>query len=87
MVALSMKEDTMLYTKFKTASILSAIIAILAIVASAGGLFIDHLYRDGLWAMTAFRATNLVTLVIAAPLLIAAVLLAEYKSEEGEMLL
>jgi hypothetical protein len=32
--------------KFKPAYILSVIIAILMIVASAGGLFIDGLYRD-----------------------------------------
>lgn len=71
-----MKEYPTLHTTFKTASLLSAIIAILAIVASVGGLFSDHLYRDNAWATTAFRGDDLVTLVIAVPLLVGALILA-----------
>jgi hypothetical protein len=57
------------------AYILSAIIAILTVVASAGGLFIDHLYRDNAFATSAWRGTDLATLVIAVPILIAALIL------------
>jgi hypothetical protein len=62
----------MFHTKPTTAYILSAIIAFLTIVVSAGGLFIDNLYRDNVYATSAWRGTDLVTLVVAVPLLITA---------------
>jgi hypothetical protein len=62
----------MFHTKPTTAYILSAIIAFLTIVVSAGGLFIDNLHRDNVYATSAWRGTDLVTLVVAVPLLITA---------------
>ncbi len=60
----------MFRTKPTTAYILSAIITLLTIVACAGGLFSDGLYRDNAFATSAWRGTDLATLVIAVPLLI-----------------
>jgi hypothetical protein len=56
--------------KFKPAYILSVIIAILMIVASAGGLFIDGLYRDNTFVKSSWHGNDLVTLAIAVPLLV-----------------
>jgi hypothetical protein len=49
------------YTKPTTEYILSGIIAVLTIVAAAGGLFIDDLYRGNAFATSAWRGTDLVT--------------------------
>lgn len=54
---------------------LSVVLTILIVVASAGGLLIDGLYRDNLWASAQFRGSDLVRLVIAVPLLIGSILL------------
>jgi hypothetical protein len=48
---------------------LSAVVAFLMVVASAAGLFIDGLYRDGPWAREALRGGDLTTLLLAAPIL------------------
>ena len=58
----------MFHTRPTTAYVLSAIIAVLTVVAAAGGLFIDDLYRDNAFASSAWRGTDLVTLVVAVPL-------------------
>jgi hypothetical protein len=63
------------HTRPTTAYVLSAIIAVLTVVAAAGGLFIDDLYRDNAFATTAWRGTDLVTLAVAVPLLVAALIL------------
>ena len=55
-----------------TAYALSTIIAILTIVACVGGLFIDDQYRDNAFAASAWRGTDLATLVIAVPMSIGA---------------
>jgi hypothetical protein len=41
-------------------------------VACAGGLFLDGLYRDNAFATAAWRGTDLATLAVAVPILIAA---------------
>jgi hypothetical protein len=48
---------------------LSAVVAALMVVASAAGLFVDGLYRDGPWAREALRGGDLTTLLLAAPIL------------------
>jgi len=53
---------------------LSGAIAVLMMVASAAGLLIDGLYRDGPWAREALRGGDLTTIVLAAPVLIASTL-------------
>jgi hypothetical protein len=75
----------MFRTKPTTAYILSAIIAVLTIVASAGGLLIDDLYRDNAYATSAWQGTDLATLVVAVPLLIAALILAQRGSRRAQL--
>jgi hypothetical protein len=75
----------MFRTKPKTAYVLSAIIAILTLVAAAGGLFIHGLYRDNAFAASAWRGTDLVTLAVAVPLLIAALILARRGSFRAQL--
>lgn len=60
----------MLQTKFRTAYILSFIIVILATIASAGGLFIETLYRDNTLIKSAWHGNDAATLVIAIPMMI-----------------
>jgi hypothetical protein len=55
--------------KYRTAFILSILILILMIIASAGGLFIEDLYRDNLWTSSQLRGSDLVRMVAAVPLL------------------
>jgi hypothetical protein len=59
-------------TNLKTAYILSIIIVVLATVASAGGLLLDGLYRDNLFGTAAWKGNDVVTLFVAVPLLVAA---------------
>jgi hypothetical protein len=56
---------------------LSGAIAVLMVIASAAGLFVEGLYRDGPWAREAFRGGDLTTIAVAAPVLIASMLLAK----------
>lgn len=60
----------MFRSKPTAAYILSAIIILLAILSSAGGLFIDGLYRDNAFATAAWKGTDLATLTVAAPTLV-----------------
>jgi len=62
---------------FKTVSILSAAIAGLALVASAGGLLLDGLYRDNDFVRTTWLGNDAVTLFLAVPLLVAALFFAQ----------
>lgn len=73
----------MLQSKFKTAYNLSIIITILIIVASAGGLFIDGLYRDNTWTTTQLRGSDLVRLVVAVPVLVAALIFTKRGSQRA----
>lgn len=52
------------------AYVLSAGVAALTVIASLVGLLADDLYRDGPWAREALRGGDLVSMVVAAPLLI-----------------
>jgi hypothetical protein len=65
----------MAQTKLRSAYVLSAIIVILAIVVSAGGLFTDDLYRDNALVTAGWFGNDLVTLVVAVPVLVAALIL------------
>ncbi|MGD2157030.1 MAG: hypothetical protein PVG32_09175 [Anaerolineales bacterium] len=62
-------------TKLRPVYILSAMIAILATIASAGGLFLDGLYRDNTFVTSLWGGNDLVTLVVAVPMLVAALIL------------
>ena len=56
---------------------LSAVMAILMVVASVAGLMIDDLYTDGPWAREALRGGDLTTLAVAVPLLLTSLVLAK----------
>jgi hypothetical protein len=60
----------------RAAYVMSWLIAGLMVVSSVAGLFVHDLYKDGAWAREAVRGGDLVTLVLAAPLLIVALILA-----------
>jgi hypothetical protein len=57
-------------SSFKTVYALSIFIAILMVVASAGGILIPNLYRDNARVSAGWFGNDLVTLVVAVPLLI-----------------
>jgi hypothetical protein len=60
--------------KLKNSIILSFIILILALIASAGGLLIEDLYRDNALVKCVWRANDMVTLFLAIPLMAVALL-------------
>jgi len=72
-------------TGWRVAWWLSAAVAVAMAAASAAGLWLDGLYQDPAWAGAAARGGDLVTLVVAAPLLAAALLLARRGSERAEL--
>ncbi len=63
---------------------LSGVIAVLMVVASAAGLLIDGLYRDGPWAREALRGGDLTTMVVAVPILVTSLLLARRGSRAAQ---
>jgi hypothetical protein len=67
-------------TVLRAAELLSAAIVVLMVTASVLGLAVHGLYPDGGWAREAFHGGDLVTLVIAAPLLAISLLLAWHGS-------
>src|SRR5689334_2249532 len=70
----------------RLAMLLSAMIALLALVASTGGLFRYGLYRDNILVTAAFRGNDLITLTIAVPGLIIALLMAQRGSARGQLI-
>ena len=64
----------MIQTRFKNSIILSFIILILAIAASAGGLLFGDLYRDNALVKSVWFANDIVTLFLAVPLMAGALL-------------
>jgi hypothetical protein len=66
----------MFRTQPTTAYLLSAIIVALTLAATAGGLFIDDLYRDNAFATAAWQGTDLATLAVAVPILLVALVFA-----------
>ena len=63
---------------------LSGVIAALMVVASAVGLFVDDLYRDGPWAREALRGGDLTTIAVAAPVLLTSMLVARRGSRAAQ---
>ena len=63
----------------------SILIALLAAIASAAGLFVDGLYRDNTWVSSQLRGNDLVTLVVAVPLLVAGLVLGRRGSLRGRL--
>jgi hypothetical protein len=73
-------------TKLKPATILSILIAILATFASAGGLLLDGLYRDNAFVKTTWLGNDAVTLFLAVPILVAAMILAKRGSFRAQLI-
>ncbi len=69
-------------SKFRVAYNLSVIIGVLIIVQSAGGLLIQGLYRDNTWAKSAWYGNDLVTLVVAVPMLVL-IVIAQFVANAG----
>lgn len=59
----------------KSSIILSIIIALLAAIASAGGIWIINLYNDNDFVITAWRSNDKVTLFVVVPLLLTSIYL------------
>lgn len=59
----------------RTAYVLSSIIGVLALMAAAGGLFLDDLYRDNRFVTLAWFGNDWVTLIVAVPILVTALTL------------
>jgi hypothetical protein len=70
---------------YRTAYRLTVAIAILALIASVGGLFIKDIYRDNLFVTAAWRGTDLVTLIIALPLLIVSLIFSMRGSQRAQL--
>ena len=72
--------------KLKTAYILTAIIAVLTLIASGGGLLIDDLYRDNALITAGWFGNDLVTLIVALPLLIISLALSMRGSRRARLI-
>jgi hypothetical protein len=72
-------------TNLKSAYVLSAIIAVLALIASGGGLLIDGLYRDNALITAGWFGNDLVTLFVALPILVVSLVLSMRGSRRGRL--
>src|SRR5215212_2329467 len=73
-------------TQPRVATLLSTTVALLALVASGGGLFWNSLYRDNTLVTAAFRGNDLITLVIAVPGLVITLLIARRGSHRARLI-
>lgn len=71
--------------KSKIPYTLSISIAILAAIASAGGLLLNGLYQDNLFVTSAWKGNDIVTLFVAVPILVAAMIFARRGSLKAEL--
>ena len=70
----------------KAAYVLSSVVAIASLVASVAGLTIKDLYQDGSsWATAALRGGDLVTLAVAVPILVVAMVMANRGSARARL--
>lgn len=72
--------------KPEAAFVLTILIAVLATLASVGGLFIKGLYRDNLLVVSGWTGNDLATLLVAVPLLLAATIVARRGSRRAELI-
>jgi hypothetical protein len=72
-------------TRPRLAWLLAGVVGLLALIASAGGLFWEGLYRDNTLVTAAFRANDLITLVVAVPGLIVATLMVRRGSARARL--
>jgi len=69
------------------AYVLSAVLAVVLILQSVGGLFISGLYRDNAWVISVFYGTDWVTLVIVVPILIGSLIASKRSSMRARFIL
>lgn len=69
----------------RPAIVLSVLIAGFAAVASAGGQLIPGLYRDNTFVVSTWRGNDLVTLLVAVPLLVVSLLLSIRGSARAQL--
>ena len=72
--------------KLKPVTTLSVLIAIFAVIASVGGLLLDNLYRDNAFVTTTWLGNDAVTLFLAVPILVAAMILAKRGSFRAQLI-
>ena len=72
-------------TAERAATVLSGAIVAMMVAASAAGLLVPDLYDEGVWAREALRGGDLVTLVLAAPLLLGALVFAVRGSQRARV--
>ncbi len=70
----------------KSSLILSIIITLLAVVSSAGGIWINNLYNDNAFVKSAWYTNDIITLFVVVPLLVRAIYLSHKGSEQWLML-
>jgi len=70
--------------ELRGAEALSLSLAALMAVQSAGGLLLPGMYRDEAWILAAWFGNDLVTLLVAVPLLLTGLMLARRNSMRGE---
>jgi hypothetical protein len=79
------KELNMSNTKPTSAYVLSAIIAVLALVAAGGGLLIDDLYQGNALVTAGWYGNDLVTLLVAIPTLVVSLVLSVRGSRRAQL--
>ena len=75
----------MFKTKFRISIILSMMIIALAVIASAGGIFIEDLYRDNELTKAAWYGNDIVTLFVAVPMMVWSLALAMKDSQKAQL--
>lgn len=72
--------------RLTAAWVLSGILLLLMVVQSVLGIVVDGLYPEQPWAVASFRGNDLVTLVIAAPVLAVAMLASRRRASSASVL-
>lgn len=75
----------MFRTNFKTPVRLSVVIAVLAAIASAGGLFLSGLYRDNALITAAWHGNDFVTLFLALPVMVGSLVFSTRGSRKAQL--
>ena len=72
-------------TNHRPAFTLSVLIAVLAVIASAGGLSLNGLYRDNTFVTSAWKGNDVITLFLAVPLLVMAMIFSKRGSLKAQL--
>ncbi len=72
--------------RLRAAEILSGVVLLLMVLQASLGLAVSGLYPEQTWAVAAFRGNDLVTLLVAAPVLAVAMLASMRRASSGSVL-